>query len=160
MNEYRFSAERRIGHPRTWTQDCVGKAGSVRLPDWTIQTWTDELGFAEVDPGTDAVAGELGTWRIHYKVGRWGIDERGSIKVAFRQVSNWGAPQFDDPEGENYTTVRLHSDSEAVLSPRFERRGYIRHWRQALTIDVLDGCLWEGDLIDITLGDTSGAARD
>ena len=134
----------------------VGKAGTVRLPDWTIQTWTDELGYAEVEPAADAVAGELGTWRIRYKVGRWGIDERGSIKVAFRQVSNWGAPQFGDPKGENYTTVKLHSESEAVLSPRFERRGYIRHWRQALTIDVLDGCLWEGDSIDITLGDTSG----
>lgn len=128
----------------------------MRLPDWTIQDWTDELGFAEVDPAADAVAGEFGTWRIRYKVGRWGVDERGSIKIAFRQVSNWGAPQFDDPEGENYTSVRLHSDSEAVLSPRFERRGYIRHWRQALTIDVLDGCLWEGDSIEITLGDATG----
>ncbi len=136
---------------------CVGKARNVRLPDWTIQTWTDELGFAEVEPSADdAVAGELGTWRIRYKVGRWGIDERGSIKVAFRQVSNWGAPQFGDPKGENYTTVRLDSHSEAVLAPRFERRGYIRHWRQALTIDVLDGCLWEGDSIEVTLGDTSG----
>ncbi len=130
----------------------------MRLPDWTQQAWRDELGSALLESGGEAVAGELGSWRIRYRVGRWGIDERGSIKLAFRQVSDWGPPQFDDPAGENFTSVQVESESGATLSPRFEWRGYIRHWRQAITIDVLDGSLWEGDAITIHLGDPSGGS--
>ena len=127
----------------------------MRLPDWTQQDWKDELGSATVDPNGDAVAGESGTWRIAFRVGRWGIDERGSIKLAFRQVSDWGEIQFDDPKAANYTTVHLSTRSGARLVHRFDWRGYIRHWRQALTIDVLDDPLWEGDTITIVLGDMS-----
>lgn len=130
----------------------------MRLPDWTQKKWTDELGAAELERAGPAVAGELGSWRIRFRVGRWGIDERGSIKLAFRQVSDWGAPQFEDPGGENYTSLHLESRSGAVLEPRFEWRGYIRHWRQALTVDVLDGALWEGDVITIHLGDTASGS--
>ncbi len=130
----------------------------MRLPEWTQQQWRDELGSATVDPAADAVAGELGTWRITFRVGRWGIDERGSVKLAWRQVSDWGAPQFDDPQAPDYTTIHLQSRGGARLQSRFEWRGYIRHWRQALTIDVDDDALWEGDTITIVLGDTSAGS--
>jgi len=127
----------------------------LRLPDWTQQRWKDELGSATLDPVEDAIAGNFGTWRIKFRVGKWGIDERGSIKLAFRQVTDWGPPQFEDPKAANFTTVHLESKLNARLEPKFEHRGYIRHWRQALTIDVLDAPLWEGDVITIVQGDTS-----
>ena len=130
----------------------------MRLHDWTQQDWQDELGSATVTPDSDVVAGASGTWRITFRVGRWGIDERGSIKLAWRQVSDWGPPQFDDPGGDNYTTFDLQSSHSARLEARYEWRGYIRHWRQALTIDVTDDALWPGDVITITLGETSGGS--
>ncbi|MFQ6052786.1 MAG: DUF3604 domain-containing protein, partial [Candidatus Bathyarchaeia archaeon] len=112
------------------------------------------LGRAEIRPASDAVAGSMGTWTITYTVGRFGVDDGGSIRVARRSVCDSETPQFDDPQGSGYTTVTTTGDVR--LMARYDGRGYIRPWRGALQIDVRDGSLREGDVVTVTFGDRSG----
>jgi hypothetical protein len=63
-----------------------------------------------LEPAEDAVAGSYSTWRLTYHVGRYGIDDGGSIRVARRSVSDEDAPQFRDPAKPGYTTVTASRD--------------------------------------------------
>jgi len=111
------------------------------------------LGWAEIEPKDDAVAGRMGTWKITYHVGRLGVDDGGSIRVARRSVSDLEAPQFEDPKASGYTTA---TTSGAVrLATRYDGRGHIRPWRGALQIDVRDGSLREGDVVVVVFGERS-----
>ncbi len=78
-------------------------------------------------------------------------------KIASRFASDWGKPQFTDPKGAEYTTVRLETKCEtAVASLAFEPRGQVRPWFKCLVASVADGSLYPGDRIHITVGDRSG----
>lgn len=114
------------------------------------------LGWANIEPKDDVVAGSLGTWRITYHVGRFGIDDGGSIRVARRSVSDLEGPQFDYPERSGYTTVT--TTGNVRLAVRYSGRGHIRPWRGALQVDVHDGSLREGDVITVAFGDRSGGS--
>ncbi len=115
------------------------------------------IGRAWVSPDAPVVAGELGTWTITYEVGGYGYDERARIKVASRFASDWGKPQFTDPAGRDYCTVRLESRCEtAVASLAFEPRGQVRPWFKCLVVSVADGSLYPGDRVHVTIGDRSG----
>ena len=113
-------------------------------------------GWAEIEPGGPVVAGSTGTWRITYHAGRYGVDDGGAIKIAWRDVSDWAAPQFDDPGAPHYASVA--TSAGASLRARFERQRYVRPWRLCVTIDVRDDSLAEGDRITLTLGDSSGGS--
>jgi hypothetical protein len=114
------------------------------------------VGRAWIAPDRPVVAGEWGTWTFTYEVGAYGYDERARVKIASRFASDWGRPQFADPTGANYTTVRLESRCPtAVASVTFEPRGQVRPWFKCLVASVADGSLYPGDRIHITLGDTS-----
>jgi hypothetical protein len=94
---------------------------------------------------------------LTYEVGAYGYDERARLKIASRFASDWGRPQFTDPHGANYTTIRLETKcATAVASLGFEPRGQVRPWFKCLVASVADGSLYPGDRIHITLGDTSG----
>ncbi len=70
---------------------------------------------------------QWGTWTVTYEVGAYGYDERARLKIAWRFASDWGTPQFTDPTGANYTTVRLETKCEtAVATIAFEPRGQVR----------------------------------
>jgi len=112
------------------------------------------LGSAEIEPAADAVAGSVGTWKIAYTVGRLGIDDGGSIRIARRSVCDSERPQLADPRSSGYTTVATTGDVRLVA--RYDDRGHIRPWRGALQIDVRDGSLREGDVVAVTFGDRSG----
>ena len=72
---------------------------------------------------------QLGTWTVTYEVGAYGYDERARLKIAWRFASDWGTPQFTDPHGRNYTTVRLETTcATAVADLAFEPRGQVRPW--------------------------------
>ncbi|MDP6778622.1 MAG: DUF3604 domain-containing protein [Candidatus Latescibacteria bacterium] len=113
-------------------------------------------GWAEVDPEGPVVAGETGTWRITYHAGRYGVDDGGAIKVAWRDVSDWEPPQFTDPGAPAYASVATTGPSS--LRATFERNRYIRPWRRCVTIDVFDDSLSDGDTVTLTLGDRSGGS--
>jgi hypothetical protein len=114
-----------------------------------------ELGWAEIEPNTPVVAGSTGTWRLVYHAGSLGIDDGGTIKIAFRFASDWGAPQNTDPAGLNYFTVTTTGQSK--LRARFDRKGYYRPWHKAIVIDVSDDALAPGDLVTVTIGEGAGA---
>ncbi|MGH7861571.1 MAG: DUF3604 domain-containing protein, partial [Candidatus Dormibacteraceae bacterium] len=112
------------------------------------------LGTATIDPAGPVTAGAFGTWTMTFRVGRFGIDNSGGIKICTRMVCDWGNPRLDDPAGEGYTTAR--TTGTAKLRASFDPKGGIRPFRRALVIDVYDGSLAEDDLIAITWGDRSG----
>ena len=116
----------------------------------------DLYGWAEINPSNPVVAGEIGTWRIVYHAGGYGVDDGGVIKVAWRDVSDWERPQFTDSSASGYATVA--TTGPASLRVVFERQRYIRPWRLCVTIDVYDDSLSEGDTVILTLGDTSSGS--
>ena len=115
------------------------------------------VGRAWITPDGPVVAGQLGTWTVTYEVGGYGYDERARLKIAWRFASDWGTPQFKDPHGRNYTTVRLETVCPtAVADLSVEQRGQVRPWFKTLVVAVADGSLSPGDRIHVTIGDTSG----
>ncbi len=115
------------------------------------------FGWAEIDPDGPVVAGATGTWRITYHVGRCGVDDGGVIKIAWRDVSDWEAPQFTDPRAPAYASVE--TTGPASLKAAFEKQRYVRPWRLCVTIDVFDDSLSDGDTVTLTLGDRSHGSR-
>lgn len=116
----------------------------------------ERYGWAEMDPSGPVVAGETGTWKITYHAGRYGIDDGGVLKFAWRDVSDWAYPQFDDPQASAYATVV--TDGPASVRPRFEKQRYVRPWRLCVTVDVFDDSMREGDTITLTIGDPTGGS--
>ncbi|MBN2336022.1 DUF3604 domain-containing protein [Candidatus Bathyarchaeota archaeon] len=109
------------------------------------------LGWAELEPGDDVVAGSMASWRLVYHVGRYGVDDGGSVRVARRTVSDMMAPQLADPTGPGYTSVA--SSGDVRLDSRFMRGGHIRPFSSALQVTARDGSLCEGDTVTIVYGD-------
>ncbi len=112
------------------------------------------LGSARITPVRPAIAGEYGTWVVDYTVGIAGIDDGGSLRLAFRTVSDWPAAQFTDPAAENHVSARASGD-RVTLTPTFGLHG-VRPWSRTVTFRVGDGALAAGERIAVTLGDTSG----
>ena len=59
-----------------------------RGPCRSQPTHGSRLGTASLDPPGQVVAGHVGTWRVVYTVGSYGVDEGGTIKIAQRFVSD------------------------------------------------------------------------
>ena len=116
----------------------------------------DLHGWAEISPAGPIEAGSTGTWRITYHAGERGIDDGGSIKFAWRDTSDWGTPQFTQPDAADFASVA--TTGAAALRAAYERQRYIRPWRRCVTVDVFDGWLRQGDTVTLTLGDTSGGS--
>ena len=113
-------------------------------------------GWAEVTPDGPVVAGSIGTWTFTYHVGEYGIDDGGTLKIAWRFATDWGRPQSDDPAGLNYYSV-THS-GEGRLTHRWDPKGYIRPWQKCLVIDVAEWALAKGDTITVLYGDPSAGS--
>ena len=128
----------------------------IEKHDMTEEQIRSYYGWAEIAPDRAVVAGETGTWRIVYHVGKYGIDDGGVIKIAWRDVSDWQRPQFEDPAAPAYASVS--TTGPATLKAVFDRQRYIRPWRYCVTIDVFDDSLSEGDTVTLVLGDTSGGS--
>jgi hypothetical protein len=112
------------------------------------------LGWAEIDPSGEFIAGSYVTLTLKIHVGEFGIDDGGSIRIARRSVSDSEDYQFTDPLASGYTTIS--TDRDARLSYTWNRRGHIRPWSGALQIRVTDGSLYPGDTVTVVIGDTSG----
>lgn len=116
-----------------------------------------ELGSVTVTPSDDIVVGSYGTYTITYTVGTYGLDVGGGLKIGTRRMSDWGTPQFDDPQAPNYVTVNCSTDS--TLSVRYNTRGHIRPFRAVIIVDLLKQTLYPGDQVSIVLGDRSGGSK-
>jgi len=109
------------------------------------------LGSAEIMPTSNITAGQLGSWEIEYTVGKYGIDDRGTIKIAWRNVSDWATPQFDEPMDMGYTTVTTTGNAKVKI----ENSKYQRPFLKCVMVYVYDGYLCEGDKVKIVFGDVS-----
>lgn len=109
------------------------------------------LGNVKMDNIDHVVAGMINTWKITYTVGKYGIDDTGSLKLAWRNPSDWGTPQFSNPKMRGYTSVEVSGN--AKIDTALEM--FERPFNQSLLVRVYDGFLVEGDTITITMGDTS-----
>lgn len=98
-------------------------------------------GRATIWPQDLVYAGMYGSWTLTYFAGRHGLDDGGRIMVARRLASDWGVPQFEQPEAPDYTTVSTTGNAS------------LRPWRPGLVIQVMDGYLKPDDQVIITLGD-------
>ena len=113
----------------------------------------DLYGWACIEPRGSAVAGTSGTLTLTYHVGRYGIDDGGTLKIAVRFASDWGYPQSEDPAALNYYTVS--TTGAGSIQHRFDLKGYIRPFQKCLVIDVAEWALREGDTITVVYGDRS-----
>ena len=112
----------------------------------------DLLGAAEISPNGEFEAGSYASFTLTYTAGLFGIDDSGSLRVCFRFASDQSNPQFDDPKGENYCTVK--ASNHAVLQLRWDPKGNVRPWDRTLWIKVVKGYLKQGDQIVIRFGIT------
>ena len=110
-------------------------------------------GSASFSPGQPVVAGSMGTWRIRYRVGKYGIDDGGRIRVVRRFVSDWGAPQTDRPDGADFLTVSTTGAARVAAS--CDPQAHVRPWQKSVSVSVTDGYLREGETVTLILGDTS-----
>ena len=97
----------------------------------------------------------LQTFEIVYTVGRFGLDDTGAIKLAFRHSNDWGWLQFEDPKAVNYVSAVTSNGTPLILSYTSADQ---RPWYRAIKAEVTGGCLREGDTITILMGDRSGGS--
>ncbi|HJP30972.1 MAG TPA: DUF3604 domain-containing protein [Candidatus Latescibacteria bacterium] len=113
-------------------------------------------GWAELTPDGPVTAGSVGTWMLRYHVGEYGIDDGGTLKIAWRFASDWGKPQCDDAGDVNFYTVTHTGDGR--VAHRWDPKGYIRPWQKCLVIDVAEWALARDDTITVVYGDTAGGS--
>lgn len=129
-----------------------------------LESYLDSLPFlGRVSSSlTETEAGSLVELRIDYLVGAAGLADGGWLKLAFRFYSDWAPLQTRDPAGANYLTANLvrrpvfpgETDSTArELKIRYDQKGHERPFQKAVIIDVIDGFLKPGDVVEIRLGD-------
>lgn len=110
------------------------------------------LGSAKLLSATTLTAGLPATTHIVYTVGRYGLDENAGIRLAWRSVSDWEQPQFQDPSAFGFSSV-YSNNAQTKLVPAMIP--YQRPFHNSLVIKVREAPLFEGDEIHIILGDTS-----
>jgi hypothetical protein len=114
-----------------------------------------DYGSAVLEPTGPCPIRSFQTFKLTYTVGRFGLDDTGAIRVAFRFVQDGGALQASDPAAVNY--VSAAASNGTTLNLLVEPYTY-RPWLIALRITVNGGFMREGDTISIVFGDTSGGS--
>jgi hypothetical protein len=113
------------------------------------------LGKAHIQPDQAVVAGSFTSITFTFTAGH-PVDDSGYLKIAFRQVGDFGAPQFDHPAAPNYCTVKTTANCH--IEPRWDPKGHTRPWSRALFLQVQRGFLNTGHNILVVFGDTSGGS--
>jgi len=114
-----------------------------------------DLGKADVFPKKAFVSGSYATITYTYTAGH-PIDYAGYIKITFRNMDDFGTPQFNDPSSSNYCSVSTTGHSRII--PRWDRKGAIRPSNKAIYLQIRDEFVNRGDVITIVFGDTSGGS--
>jgi hypothetical protein len=110
----------------------------------------ERMGSATLTPSGPFVAGSHQELTITYTAGDFGIDDTGMLKISWRTTSDMSKPQFDQPQGANYTTVE--ASNGARLEVWFDRLN-IRPYANTLLIRVGRGYLRAGDTLTVRFGD-------
>lgn len=124
------------------------------LPNWQpemVPVPPDKAGTVTIDRTGPFEAGSLQSFTLTYRVGPYGIDDTGSLKICWRFASDQARPQFDAPDQPNYVTAEASND--ATLALRFDVKQNTRPWDRTLYIKVVQHFLREGDTITVRFGD-------
>ena len=113
----------------------------------------DLLGSITLTPDTPVPARSLTTLTLRYTVGQHGLDDRGAFKILMRFPMDGGIWQLIDPTAENF--VSITSTGSCQFQGIFESFGDARPWFKVLRVRVIGGCLRRGEVVTITLGDTT-----
>ncbi|EDP65115.1 hypothetical protein BAL199_01174 [alpha proteobacterium BAL199] len=116
----------------------------------------DEYGSASISPPGPFEVRSFQTIVLTYTVGRFGLDDSGSIKIVQRFPNDGGRLQVDDPTAMNFVSARASKYCRLTVVP--ERNGHQRPWERSLRIIVGGGSLHQGDTITVTFGDRSGSS--
>jgi len=136
-----------IVHP-----DLVGVAWPAAHPG------TDPVmyGHVDINPRGAFAARSLQSFKLVYTVGRYGIDDTGSIRIVFRFMGDAGDLQTHDPQGYNFVTASASTD--ARLSLAYGKTAHQRPFFKALTVRLHGGYLREGDQITVVFGDIAAGS--
>ena len=113
-------------------------------------------GQAEISPEGAFQMRSFQTFNLTYTVGRFGLDDNGSVRVVFRFFGDWGGLQTSDPAAPNFVTAVTSLGTKPQLE--YRALGHSRPWIKSLTARIAGGYLSEGDTVTITFGDTSGGS--
>jgi hypothetical protein len=129
----------------------MGKITERNTDATTVAKW----GSITISPTHDVLVGSFATWTLTYTVGAYAMDVGGGLKVGTRRQADFGAPQFDDPAAEDYSSVACSRDG-SEFEAFFDTRGHKRPFNAVVVLRLAKGPLYPGDTITIVLGDTSG----
>jgi len=115
-----------------------------------------EYGLASVDAVGPFEVRSFQTITVTHTVGRFGLDDSGSIKIVQRFPNDGGRQQVDDPAAMNHVSATASNGCRLQLIP--EREGHQRPWERSLRIIVSGGFMRPGDTIAVTFGDRSGGS--
>lgn len=121
------------------------------------QRGPEAYGSATIAPSDPVVTGTYHTWTVTYTVGKLGMDDGSTLKLAYSQTSDWTTPQFEDPDAEGYVTVTTNGDG--VVRGRYDSKGHTRPMKPCVVVDVVDGSIDPGEEITITLGAKEGVNK-
>jgi len=110
------------------------------------------LGTATLDKSGAFDAGSYQSFTLTYTAGRFGIDDSGSLRIAFRFATDQSDPQFTDKTAPNFCIVE--ASNNAILKTHFDPKGNIRPWDRTLQIKIVNGFMDEGDTITVRFGVT------
>ncbi len=101
--------------------------------------------------GGKLVVGMPNTIRLRYTVGSYGIDDGGAVCFVQHGVTDWQKINLENETALGYTTVKCNADVKLIVTTNDGMRPY----ETEIQVKVRDGCLKEGDYIEILMGDTS-----
>jgi hypothetical protein len=111
-----------------------------------------DLGTAEITPNTPLIAGSFNTVTYTYTCGH-PTDCGGYVKIAFRNMDDFGTPQFENPSAANFCSVRTTGGT--LIKPRWDPKGHVRPFNKALYLGINEQYLAKGEKIIVVFGDTS-----
>lgn len=111
----------------------------------------DLMGSAAVSPSGTFEAGSTHPFALVYTCGRFGIDDRGSLKVAFRAHTDQSPLQTADPSAPGFVSVT--TEPAVPIDVKVESRRNIRPWTQSLYVQC-KRFLSEGDRVVVRFGET------
>jgi hypothetical protein len=113
----------------------------------------EKFGRVNIEPKDAIIASSMCSWTLTYVVGKYGIDDGGSLIVVRKNLCDRETPQFDNSLASGYISASTSGNAKLRLS--FDNRYFYRPWSGALVIYVYDGFLKEGDSVTIIFGDQS-----
>jgi len=110
----------------------------------------DKRGKVTTDLRGKVRAGSFGTWKLRYEVGRSFV-KNAELAFAITHPSNWMIPQFLAGDAPGYSTVKTTGKAKllAFRQAACGNKGFIIQFK------VIEGMLRKGEVVEITLGDTS-----